>query len=359
MPESAPTKPAKLIDVARAAGVSHGTASNVFNRPEIVSEDVRFRVRAAADAIGYAGPDVKGRLLRAGKVNAIGVASAQPLSIFFEDPFARELMASIAETCDARGAGLSLVSAINNERLAWNIESAIVDGFILFCVESGPRLVELTRARKLPFVTLELGLEDKTISAIGVDDLSGGRLAAAHMAELGHRRFAIIALRFTDEDPLFVSRAEIEAATYFVSQDRANGYFEVLVRHGVDTGAVPILAADNDKAKVRAGLEQIFAGPNPPTALLAMSDRMALFALDWLAGKGLSVPGDVSVIGFDDVPEAARSSPPLSTIAQPIKLMGQLAVEAILDHGDQIRRQEVQAKLVVRGSTAPPKQNGA
>src|SRR3954452_23839330 len=148
-------RPVRLADIAKAAGVSHGTASNVFSRPEIVREEVRERVRAAAEAMGYGGPDPKGKLLRAGKVNAIGVATAEPLSYFFDDPFARVLMAGIAEACDAQGAGIALVSAINEERLAWNIRTALVDGFILFCIEGGRQLVDLTRERQLPFVALE------------------------------------------------------------------------------------------------------------------------------------------------------------------------------------------------------------
>ena len=150
------TRPVRLADIAKAAGVSHGTASNVFARPEIVREEVRERVKAAAEAMGYAGPDPKGRLLRAGKVNAIGVATDEPLSYFFDDPFARVMMASISQACDATGAGISLVSAANNEQLAWNIQSALVDGFIVFCIEGSSRLVELARERKLPFVALDL-----------------------------------------------------------------------------------------------------------------------------------------------------------------------------------------------------------
>src|SRR5690606_36521353 len=113
-------RPVRLADVAKAAGVSQGTASNVFNRPDLVRDEVRQRVVATAQALGYAGPDPKGRLLRAGKVNAIGVATAEPLAYFFEDPFARVLMTGISEACDANGAGLSLVSAMSEEKLAWN-----------------------------------------------------------------------------------------------------------------------------------------------------------------------------------------------------------------------------------------------
>src|SRR3954471_19987947 len=124
-------KTIRLADVARAAGVSQGTASNGFNRPQLVREEVRGRVEAMARSMGYRGPDPKGKLLRAGKVNAIGVATAEPLSYFFDDPYARTMMASISQACDATGAGISLVSAANGEQLAWNIQSALVDGFIV------------------------------------------------------------------------------------------------------------------------------------------------------------------------------------------------------------------------------------
>ena len=142
----------KLSDVAKAAGVSQGTASNVFSRPEIVRAEVREHVHATARAMGYGGPDPKGRLLRAGKVNAIGVATAEPLAYFFDDPFARELLRGISEACDKVGAGIALVSARRDERLAWNIQSALVDGFVLLCIENGEHLVQLTRDRTLPFV---------------------------------------------------------------------------------------------------------------------------------------------------------------------------------------------------------------
>ena len=157
----------RLSDVAKAAGVSQGTASNVFSRPDLVRPEVRERVQKTARDLGYAGPDPRGRLLRAGKSNAIGVATAEPLSYFFDDPFARVLMQGISEACDERGAGLALVSARNTERLAWNIQSALVDGFVLLCIENGEKLVELTRERQLPFVALALGKPDDTISAIG------------------------------------------------------------------------------------------------------------------------------------------------------------------------------------------------
>jgi DNA-binding LacI/PurR family transcriptional regulator len=345
----------KLSDVAKAAGVSQGTASNAFNRPEIVRPEVRERVEAAARELGYAGPDPKGRLLRAGKVNAIGVATTEPLGYFFADPYARALMASISEACDVHGAGISLVSAANDEKLAWNIQSAIVDGLILFCIEGGNRLVELTRERKLPFIALQLEGIDDTVSAIGIDEFEGARTAARHVMALGHREVAILALHLGDEHVGPVTEADIDAALYSATRNRIRGYQAALAEAGVDRAAVPIYETDNDTASVHAALEDLFAADRPPTALLGMSDRVALIALDWLRARGLSVPGDVSVIGFDGVPDGAISDPPLTTVAQPIVAMGRMAANRILEGISKPIRERLDVELIVRGSTAPPK----
>src|SRR3569623_985249 len=171
-------KTAKLSDVAKAAGVSQGTVSNVFNRPQLVRPEVREHVHDVANRLGYKGPDPKGRLLRAGKVNAIGIVTPQKLPYFFADPYARGVMEGIAEAADAANSGISLVSAANDEALAWNIQSALVDGIVLFCFEGVERLVRLTRERQLPFIYLALCTENNTVATVGVDSLAGGRLAA-------------------------------------------------------------------------------------------------------------------------------------------------------------------------------------
>lgn len=348
----------RLIDVAEAAGVSRGTASNVFNRPHLVRAELRERVMAAAETMGYRGPDPKGRLLRAGKVNAIGVVTAEPLSYFFDDPFARVLMSGISEGCDAAGAGIALVSAVNERKFAWNVRSAVVDGFILFCIEAGPRLVELTRERQLPFVALELGIDDPTISAVGVDNFAGAAVAARHLGELGHRRVAILSIPFVDDRYGPVSLAQVRAAVYSDARDRVDGYLAGLRAFGIDAAGVPIMETQNEPVSVHAALEHLFGTGTPPTAILAMSDRIALLALDWLQARGIAVPEDVSLIGFDGVPDAALARPGLTTIAQPIAEMGRRAVGMILDGGGQIRRETLPVALVPRASTAPPRRGG-
>jgi DNA-binding LacI/PurR family transcriptional regulator len=350
----APAAKVRLADVAKRAGVSQGTASNVFSRPEVVREEVREHVLATARAMGYGGPSVQGRLLRAGKVNAVGVAAIEPLNYFFEDPWARQLMSEISEICDARGAGVALVSARNDERLAWNIQSALVDGFILLCVEGGEKLVDITRQRQLPYVALAIGAADSTIPAIGVDNIGGGRMAAEHIIGLGHRRLAILATSMSVAGRGLISEAQVQVATYSTSRDRALGYWQAMEAAGIERSSVPIFETREDEASTHAAMAEMFAAPEPPTAVLAMSDKIAMHGVDWLFRNGRTVPGDVSMIGFDGVPEAAMATPKLTTIEQPMAEIARRAVDAALGDIQVEGRQILQARLVVRESTAVP-----
>ncbi|MGO4566572.1 LacI family DNA-binding transcriptional regulator [Rhizobium sp. 2YAF20] len=345
----------KLADVAKAAGVSQGTASNVFSRPEIVRDEVRERVLGVARRLGYNGPDIKGRLLRAGRVNAIGVAAVEPLSYFFDDPWARSLMTAIGAVCDASGTGVALVSANNEQRLAWNINSALVDGFILLCVDGGEKLVDLTRRRQLPFVALALGAPEMSVPVIGIDNINGAAAAARHLAQMGHRRFAALTTGHSSGPVRAIAPDEIYTLLGSTPRDRMLGYWQALTEFGVGRDDVPTHTTRNDQQSVTAGLEEIFASPSPPTAILAMSDRIALFTIQWLTERGLTVPGHVSVIGFDGIPEAAMFQPGLTTMAQPLNDMARRAVGAILDDSLPKERETLDATLIVRGTTAPPR----
>jgi DNA-binding LacI/PurR family transcriptional regulator len=350
---SAAAKTIKLSDVAKAAGVSHGTASNVFSRPEIVREEVRERVHEAARKLGYGGPSPLGRMLRAGKVNAIGVATAEPLAYFFEDPFARVVLKGISDACDKRGAGISLVSAANNEQLAWNINSALVDGFINFCLEGGSRLVELTKERRLPFISLNYGFNEPDVPTIGIDDRHGARLAARHLVELGHRSFGVLSLQ-ADENPTGPSSfGRLVTGLYSGTRDRISGYFDEIARAGIDVDTVPIYETENERETVFKGLDYLFERNPDITALLCMSDRMALDSIAWLQAKGRSVPGDVSIVGFDGVPESEISQPPLTTIVQPIEELGRRAANEVLDGA--VSSSVLDVSLAIRGSTAAPR----
>lgn len=345
---------ARLADVAKAAGVSQGTASNVFNRPELVRPEVRERVEACARRLNYSGPDPKGRLLRAGKVNAIGVVMNERLSVVLDDPGDLIMLRGIAEICDTHGAGLALVSGYpDDDTPGWSIKSALVDGFIVFCLEEGDRLIAEARQRKLPFVAIDLDPGPGACS-VRVDDRGGARMAAEHLTALGHRRFGILSLELSGDDHFGpVESARRHNARYAVTRDRLAGYADAFASVGIDIEAVPIMEVLHDRKAGAAATGELLPRHPEITAILAMSDLIALGALDHARAAGISVPGELSVVGFDDIPDAALSTPPLTTVVQPIREKGRRAAMLIFDEGPP-RTELLGVELVVRDSTAPP-----
>jgi DNA-binding LacI/PurR family transcriptional regulator len=149
--------------------------------------------------------------------------------------------------------------------------------------------------------------------------------------------------------------AEVDAAIYATSRERVYGYLGGLRAFGIDTATVPIFETRPNRESVADGVAFLFDRPDPPTALLCMSDTVAMMAIELLRARGFAVPADVSVIGFDGVPEAAGSTPPLTTVAQPIAELGRRAVATILKYDGKIHRETLPVELVVRASTAPPR----
>ena len=353
----------KLKDVAKAAGVSQGTASNAFNRPELVRPEVRERVEQAALALDYSGPDPKGRLLRAGKVNAIGVVmpGAYPISLAFRHPYMRDFLAGVSDVCEEQGAGLALVSGID-DRKAWGIRNALVDGFILSSIEE-VELIEPAIRRRLPFVVMDVD-GGPEISSVRIDDRDAARQAAQHLVDLGHRRFAILSvLRQSGRAPIFHGPAETShqlVAGYPNDRDRLSGIADVLAGVGISIDDVPIVetfggAADEASFGGAAeGASMLLDNAPEATAVLAMGDTQELAILAEARRRGIVVPRDLSVAGFDDPPQAALSDPPLTTIAQPTVEKGRVAARLLFEGGPP-QHIVLPVKLVVRGSTAPPR----
>ena len=347
----------RLRDVAAAAGVSQGTASNVYNRPDIVRPALRERVLEAADRLGFAGPAPTARALRQGRANLIAVVSDESLGYMLADPYGRRLLGGVATVCDAQGVGLTVASTHGTGGATgqgWSIDTALVDGFILYCYEDDAEVAERARARNLPMVAIDVG-RMAGVASIGIDERMAARAAAAHVATLGHRRVGILSLELSGDGRTGpVGRDRIAAARFGGTRDRLDGYLTALAAAGLGEDAIAVHETLNDGPTTRTALETMAAGPAPPTAILAMSDVMALHAMDWLAARGLRVPGDVSVVGFDDTPEGAQASPPLTTLAQPAEMKGRIAAEMLLGlrpMGDHV----LPTALTVRGSTAAPR----
>lgn len=336
-----------LIDVAAAAGVSRSTVSNVFIHPELVRTEVRERVEAVARAIGYDGPDAKGRLLRGGNFNAVGVVMPDSAGIaeIVRSPYGRDLLAGIAEICAEAGVNLSIVSGAED-----GVRDALVDGLILDRAADVPR----ARLRRRPFALVD-DEAGRDVNSVRVDGHGGAKLAAEHVAALGHRQLVIVAVR-ADPGPLVFHPPgrDRDLGLSPLAAEKLRGYGDALARGGVGIDRLPVIVSQPGDPNVGAAV--LDRAPEA-TVALAMTDRQAVTILEEAKRRGVAVPRDLSVMGFDGVAAGAASDPPLTTIVQQIIEKGRIAARMILTE-DTPRQVVLPVRLVGRSSTAAPRKTG-
>jgi len=342
-----------LDDVARTAGVSRGTVSNVFNRPELVRAELRERVLAAADALGYGGPDPKGRLLKEGRFNAVGFMPPGAFAIadVLRSPYGRELVLGVSQACDEAGATLSLVNGSDERRLP-SIREALVDGFILG-TSADIEVVRSAQHRRLPFVLLESDA-GPDVHSIRIDARTGALAAARYLAGLGHRRFAILSIRRSAGGPIVHAPGATPHRLqqgFALDLERLGAFRDALSEAGLSLDAMPVV--ETTPADPMAG-SVIFDNFPDVTAILTMSDWQAITVLEEARRRGIDVPGHVSVVGFDGTGEAARTFPALTTVAHDIVGKGRTAARMILENTPP-RQLVLPVELVIRGSTAAPR----
>ena len=340
----------RLIDVAKAAGVSRGTASNVFNNPAIVRPVLRERVEAAARDLGYAGPDPKGRVLRAtSRLNTVAVLPPATWSVAdaLRNPVFSQFIGGAGEACDEAGANLAIVSDRPGEH---RIRNALVDGFIFARVEHLAE-IEPARLRRLPLAVIDFD-PGPDISAVRVDTRFGAREAARHLLALGHRRFAIMSF-LRGKGPALLhppaSGRRLEAAGAPTDQEKYLGYAEALAEAGLSADSFPMVQADPwDPFAARMLLD---IAPEA-TAVLSMSIMQAMAVITEARRRGLSVPGNLSVVGHNDMPEAARFEPAVTTVDGMNAEKGRRAARLVFEGGPP-RQELFRPALIVRGSAGP------
>jgi LacI family transcriptional regulator len=327
-----------IAAIAEEAGVSVPTVSRVLNGRTDVSPQTRERVEQLLSEHGYRRRASRQRPGRAALVDLV-----------FNDldsPWAVELIRGVEDVTHAAGVG-TVVSAVHRRSTStrqWlqNLRARASDGVIFVTSDvTAPVHTELRRL-SIPVVVVDpAGGADADVPTIGATNWAGGRSATEHLVSLGHRRIGLIA----GPKLLMCSRA------------RMDGYRAALDAAGIEEEFV--VQGDFMHESGFAGCGQLLDLPNPPTAIFASSDTMALGAYEAARQRGMRVPDDLSIIGFDDLPESRWASPPLSTVRQPLAEMGALAARTALRmaRGEPIEvpRVELATELVVRDSTAPPK----
>jgi DNA-binding LacI/PurR family transcriptional regulator len=346
-----------LQTVADAVGVSRSTVSNAYSRPDQLSPELRHRILDAARRVGYGGPDPTARSLRRGRAGALGVLFTTSLPYAFTDPYAVQFLRGLAESVQGQETGLLLVpQSLEDERTAVSaVDNAAVDGFCIFCMPDWHPSLAAIQARGLPVVSAQRRPTDGPDTLfVGIDEAEATRAAGRHLARLGHRRVAIIGNHLLAGPTRPVTLSTPDDVGYYGSRERLRGYYDAFREAGVDWAGITTINTDvNSKEAGTTAAAYLLDERRPPTAVVAFSDILALGVLDALAAHGLRPGHDVSVIGFDDIPEAAHAA--LTTIRQPAADRGRLSGQLLLDPPkDPSGRQIVlPTELVIRDSTRP------
>jgi len=327
-----------IKEVAKRAGVSPGTVSNVFSGKRAVKPELARRVREAASELGYE-PDRAASQLRAGKARIVGVLVPD-----LNNPFFTSLIASLE--AHARNEGFDIIVASSHGKvdeeaarlgalLAWRPAGLVVipctDDFVS---------EELLERVGIPFIVADRVPSSFAGDAVSVDNVEIGRRAAEHLIGLGHRHFVVAA-----------STLKLQNI-----RERCQGIEAALMRFELDPPTLIEVGLDFDIARPQLGV--FMEGPQQATAFIALTN-FATLAILWSAHKsGLSIPSEVSVVGFDDFSWMQAVSPALTAIRQPVEAMGQAIWKQLsariggASHGPM--RTKLICDLVVRGSTAPP-----
>ncbi len=334
-----------IADVAIAAGVSKTAVSFAFNNPERLGLATLERVLQVANDLGYT-PHPAARALSLRRSGTIGLLIPQRLTTVFANPFLSELIQGMGELCDENDLTMLLVPPLDGS-LESAIRQASVDGFISVGLSLDDGALETLDRLGIPTVLVDSDVSTRH-AAVNVDDARGAEAAATHLLELGHRELAIILLPPTRSQALTPTAAR-----------RLAGYRAALNMAGVPEPRM--ISAGATMAAGALAYEALPKGKRRPTGVLVMSDMAAIGLMAAAASSGFSVPKDLSVVGYDDIPMAAWTTPPLTTVRQPIVEKGRLAARLLIQ---QMQGRKVdsppplETSLVVRGSTSSPKDMG-
>lgn len=323
-------------DVAHRAGVSQSAVSRVFTPGASVSQKTREKVRAAADALGYR-PNILARSLITGQSRIIGLVVAYLNNQFYPDAIER-----LSHALQEQGYHVLIFMASRTSGTIDHVVEEIldyqVDGIIAASVAMSSDLAARCQSAGVPVVLFNRMQDDDDLSAVTSDNYAGGRKIAAHLTATGHHRIGFI--------------AGWEGAS--TQRDREAGFIAGLAEAGQELFAREVgnFSFEGAQAAARA----MFAGPDRPDAVFVANDHMAIAVMDTLRGElGLTVPDDVSVVGYDDVSAASWAAYDLTTVRQPAGQMVAETVDTMLAHiadpKAPARRVAVNGPLIIRGST--------
>lgn len=337
-----------LKDIAREVGLSVTAVSRALNGHKDVSEATRARVIEVARRLNYQPNSIARGLVmqRSRTVGLFSVSASDSYSVL-ADPFAAELVDAILERFGETGYDVLLFSRSRIESADSYVALALqrqIDAAIFLGLRTDDRRYEELHTATIPLITVDVPIDVESATCIGCDQVQGARMAVSHLIEMGHRRIAFIAGHWHAP----------------VSHERCQGYQQAMEAAGLSIRPEWIVEGDFTRQSGAHCMEQLLALESRPTAVFCASDLMALGAMTAAQLSGLQVPNDISIVGFDDIHEAAAAQPPLTTVHQPRHRLGTMvadtAIEAIRG-GPAWKgkgRIQIEPTLVIRESVAPP-----
>ncbi|AKD38551.1 protein RbsR [Pasteurella multocida subsp. multocida OH4807] len=302
---------ATMKDIARIANVSTSTVSHVINNSRFVSDEIRDKVMAVVKELNYT-PSALARSLKVKETKTIGL-----LVTATNNPFFTEVVSGVEQYCHQHHYNLILSNTEGNtDRLLNNLHTLIqkqVDGLLLMCSDSRIQIGKDLNLN-LPFVIMDWWPTEEKADKIFENSEYGGYLATKALIEKGHRRIAIITGNLKKS----------------LAHNRLNGYQRALAEANLPRQPEYIIESHFDFEGGMRGMEKVLLLNPRPTAVFACSDSIAFGAYQTIWRHGLSIPQDISIIGYDNITLAQYMSPPLSTINQPKAELGKLAVETLL-----------------------------
>jgi DNA-binding LacI/PurR family transcriptional regulator len=336
--------------------VSRTTISNAYNRPDQLSPELRERVLATAKRIGYPGPDPVARSLRTRKAGAAGLMITEPLTYSFSDPAALDFVAGLAQSCEELGQGLMLVAVGPSRSIADGTASVLgagVDGFVVYSAAGDDPYLQVVQQRRLPLVVVDQPKEVPGASMVGIDDRGAMRELAGYVLGLGHREIGLLTMRLRrDRRQGLVDAQRLRSSTFHVQSERIGGVRDAMAACGIDPESLTVVESYEHTPQSGGHAAKVALEANPRiTALMCTADVLALSAMDYLRGRGTYAPGQITVTGFDGIPEALNRG--LTTVAQPSFQKGCRAGELLHD-GNIHPTVEMLDTQLIRGRTAGP-----
>ncbi len=328
-----------IVDVAAKAGVSFGTVSRVINNDVHVRPATRERVLQAMEQLGFVA-NRQARSLAGGKTGAVGLLVPD-----LGTGYIGEIIRGIDAELTLQELDLILYTthrtASKEANYVANLAQGMVDGLLLVLPRNPADYVGTLTQRNFPFVLIDHQGTGKECPAVGATNWQGAFDATEHLLKLGHRRIGFI-----------TGSMDLGCA-----QDRLAGYRAALRTHHVPFTDELIYEGTFFQPDGFTGALALLDVPDPPTAIFASNDVMAMGAMDAIRQRSLRVPDDIAVLGFDDIPQAELVRPALTTIQQPLEKMGRVATQMLLDlleaPESKIQRIELPTKLIIRDSCCP------